>query len=72
MGDSDRAVGAPAYLYATTLLRGRSRFTLGLPRLTPPDRRRNWELCGVSHLAEGLLVSWRCLSTVAPSAKDGA
>jgi hypothetical protein len=50
------------YVYATTLLRGRSRFALGLPRLRPPEHGTGWEVCANSCIEEGVLVSWRGLS----------
>ena len=52
------------YVYATTLLRGRSRFALGLPRLRPPGHGTGWEVCAISCVEEGLLVSWRCSSQI--------
>jgi hypothetical protein len=52
------------YVYATTLMRGRSPFALGLPRLRPPGPGTGWEVCAVSYVDEVVLVSWRCLSQV--------
>ncbi len=49
----------PAYVYATTLVAGRARLALGMPVFRPPDRAAGWEVCGVSRLKDGLLVSWR-------------
>lgn len=65
MSGNDKAVysgHAVVYHYASTLLRDRHRFALGLPHLTPPGPERGWEVCAVSHTTEGLLVSWRCPS----------
>ncbi len=63
-GDASRPAGATAqtYVYATTLMRDRSRYVLGLPRLTPPGGGRGWEVCAISYVREGLMVSWRCPS----------
>jgi hypothetical protein len=60
------------YIYATTLERGRNRFALGLPRLTPPRRGAGWEVCGISYLAEGLLVSWRCPARLLDAERGGS
>jgi hypothetical protein len=59
--DGHREGGRPhtMYVYATTLLRGRSRFALGLPRLRPPGHGTGWEVCAISCVEEGILVSWR-------------
>jgi hypothetical protein len=52
------------YVYATTLMRGRSRFALGLPRLRPPGHGTGWEVCAISCVEEGILVSWRGVSQI--------
>lgn len=59
--DSHHGALAPAasFIYATTVVRGRGRFALGLPPLTPPDHDDGWEVCAISCLADGLLVTWR-------------
>ena len=57
---------ASTYVYKTTLLRGRGRFTLGLPPLKPPGPGRGWEVCAISYVTDGLMVSWRCPSHVRP------
>jgi len=64
--DGPRDEGRPEamYVYATTLMRGRSRFALGLPRLRPPAHGTGWEVCAISCVEEGILVSWRCVSRI--------
>ena len=49
-----------AYVYATRFLRVRGRLTLGLPPLRPPGPGADWEICAISYLADGVLVTWRC------------
>jgi len=41
-------------------VRARGRLTLGLPPLRPPGPGSGWEVCAISHLADGVLVTWRC------------
>lgn len=57
-GPRDANRGA-TYIYTTTLMPGRKRFALGMPSLRPPRNENGWELCAVSRLEAGLLVSWR-------------
>lgn len=59
MPDRPRLCGA-AYVYATRFLRARGRLTLGLPPLRPPGPGADWEICAISYLADGVLVTWRC------------
>lgn len=59
-----RRLPGVAYVYTTRFLRARGRLTLGLPPLRPPRPGSGWEVCAISYLAEGVLVTWRCPAPV--------